>query len=245
MPLRELDAPSEIFNPDVVEWLKELHSNAGTIMTAMSVLISAGVAVFSVRTSVVTRRKTHFELQEHESRIVRPTPQEVEKYGRPSSDIPRAVRKKPPLKAVPVDSDTSTDGRWLGEEVSDFDARYSLEQASVLRRARTHRLLRGSELQLVALVRGTIFSVFLGTAGLSYVYLENQIHQSYVETKGLDREYRELLVENHSLEQRERLMISQLRGHAKTGEDKVKLEERLATYKKNDGKSSTTSPSSP
>ena len=57
-----------------------------------------------------------------------------------------------------------------------------------------------NRLQFAALVRGIIITVFLGTAGLSYVYLKNQLHVSGSQRKGLEQELNELISENNVME---------------------------------------------
>ena len=57
-----------------------------------------------------------------------------------------------------------------------------------------------NRLQFAGLARGLIVTVFLGTAGLSYVYLKNQLHASGATQKGLEQELNELISENNVME---------------------------------------------
>lgn len=57
-----------------------------------------------------------------------------------------------------------------------------------------------NRLQFAALLRGVIITVFLGAAGLSYVYLKNQLHVSGSQRKVLEQELNELISENNVLE---------------------------------------------
>lgn len=57
-----------------------------------------------------------------------------------------------------------------------------------------------NRLQFAALLRGIIITVFLGVAGLSYVYLKNQLHVCGAQRKGLEQELNELISENNVME---------------------------------------------
>ncbi len=59
---------------------------------------------------------------------------------------------------------------------------------------------RTNRLQYAALLRGVIITVFLGVAGLSYVYLKNQLHVCGTQRKMLEQELNELISENNVLE---------------------------------------------
>lgn len=54
--------------------------------------------------------------------------------------------------------------------------------------------------QFAALLRGLIVTAFLAVAGLSYVYLKNQLHVSGMQRKGLEQELNELIAENNVME---------------------------------------------
>ena len=53
-----------------------------------------------------------------------------------------------------------------------------------------------NRLQFAALLRGVIITVFLGVAGLSYVYLKNQLHVCGTQRKALEQELNELTAGN-------------------------------------------------
>ena len=57
-----------------------------------------------------------------------------------------------------------------------------------------------NRLHFAALVRGVIITAFLGAAGLSYVYLKNQLHVTGAQRKGLEQELNELISENNVME---------------------------------------------
>ncbi len=57
-----------------------------------------------------------------------------------------------------------------------------------------------NRLQFAALIRGVIITVFLGVAGLSYVYLKNQLHVCGTQRKALEQELNELISENNVME---------------------------------------------
>ena len=57
-----------------------------------------------------------------------------------------------------------------------------------------------NQLQFAALLRGIIVVGFLSVAGLSYVYLKNQLHVSGSQRKGLEQELNELISENNVME---------------------------------------------
>ena len=57
-----------------------------------------------------------------------------------------------------------------------------------------------NRLQFAALLRGVIITAFLGVAGLSYVYLKNQLHVCGTQRKGLEQELNELISENNVME---------------------------------------------
>ena len=59
---------------------------------------------------------------------------------------------------------------------------------------------RTNRLQFAALLRGVIITVFLGVAGLSYVYLKNQLHVCGTQRKALEQELNALISENNVLE---------------------------------------------
>ncbi len=55
---------------------------------------------------------------------------------------------------------------------------------------------QSNRLQFAALLRGVIITVFLGVAGLSYVYLKNQLHVCGAQRKALEQELNALVSEN-------------------------------------------------
>ncbi len=57
-----------------------------------------------------------------------------------------------------------------------------------------------NRLQFAALLRGVIIAAFLGIAGLSYVYLKNQLHVCGLQRKALEQDLNELISENNVLE---------------------------------------------
>ena len=59
---------------------------------------------------------------------------------------------------------------------------------------------RTNRLCFASLLRGLIVTAFLGAAGLSYVYLKNQLHVSGTQRKGLEQELSELISENNVME---------------------------------------------
>ena len=61
---------------------------------------------------------------------------------------------------------------------------------------------RTNRLQFAALLRGVIITVFLAVAGLSYVYLKNQLHVCGTQRKDLEQQLNELISENNVLDAR-------------------------------------------
>ncbi len=57
-----------------------------------------------------------------------------------------------------------------------------------------------NRLQFAALLRGVIITVFLGVAGLSYVYLKNQLNVCCAQRKGMEQELHDLISENNVME---------------------------------------------
>ena len=57
-----------------------------------------------------------------------------------------------------------------------------------------------NHLQFAALLRGVVVTAFLGIAGLSYVYLKNQLDVCGTQRKALEQELNELVSENNVLE---------------------------------------------
>lgn len=57
-----------------------------------------------------------------------------------------------------------------------------------------------NRLQFAALLRGVIITAFLGVAGLSYVYLKNQLYVCCTQRKVLEQELTELISENNVME---------------------------------------------
>lgn len=67
-----------------------------------------------------------------------------------------------------------------------------------------------NRLQLAALMRGMVITVFLGLSGLSYVYLKNQLHVCGAQRKSLEQELHELIAENNVMD----AQIARLTSHA-------------------------------
>lgn len=59
---------------------------------------------------------------------------------------------------------------------------------------------QNNRLQFATLLRGVILTAFLGVAGLSYVYLKNQMHVCGVQRKALEQELHDLIAENNVME---------------------------------------------
>lgn len=57
-----------------------------------------------------------------------------------------------------------------------------------------------NRLQFAPLLRGVVITAFLGMAGLSYVYLKNQLHVCGTQRKSLEQELRELITENNVMD---------------------------------------------
>ena len=57
-----------------------------------------------------------------------------------------------------------------------------------------------NRLQFVTLLRGVIITAFLGVAGLSYVYLKNQMHVCGAQRKEMEQELHDLISENNVME---------------------------------------------
>lgn len=57
-----------------------------------------------------------------------------------------------------------------------------------------------NRLNLASLTRGVIVAAFLGVAGLSYVYLKNQLHVCGTQRKALEQELHELISQNNVME---------------------------------------------
>ena len=57
-----------------------------------------------------------------------------------------------------------------------------------------------NRLQIAPLLRGMVVTAFLGAAGLSYVYLKNQLHVCGTQRKQLEQELRELITENNVMD---------------------------------------------
>ena len=55
-------------------------------------------------------------------------------------------------------------------------------------------------LHLVLLCKWVVIAAFLGVAGLSYVYLKNQLHDSGKQRKALEQTLHELIVQNNVYE---------------------------------------------
>ncbi len=57
-----------------------------------------------------------------------------------------------------------------------------------------------NRLQFAPLMRGVIFTAFVGVAGLSYVYLKNQLHVCCAQRQVLEQDLHELISENNVME---------------------------------------------
>ena len=57
-----------------------------------------------------------------------------------------------------------------------------------------------NRLQLLAIARWVVITAFLSAAGLSYVYLTNQLNSCGSERKALERNLDELVLQNNALE---------------------------------------------
>ena len=66
-----------------------------------------------------------------------------------------------------------------------------------------------NRLHFASLLRAIIVTAFLGAAGLSYVYLKNQLHVSGTQRKALEQELNNLISENNVME----AQISRLTSH--------------------------------
>jgi cell division protein FtsB len=64
-------------------------------------------------------------------------------------------------------------------------------------------------LHWASLCRWVVISAFFGAAGLSYVYLKNQLHVSGIQRKGLEQDLHELIAENNVME----AQIARLKSH--------------------------------
>ncbi len=61
---------------------------------------------------------------------------------------------------------------------------------------------QNNRLQCAALVRWVVITVFLGVAGLSYLYLKNQLYVLGTQRTHMEQELRDLLAQNNVLEDR-------------------------------------------
>ena len=86
-----------------------------------------------------------------------------------------------------------------------------LPPSTIHTRPRTPQFTRGTimnantkrhsnHLQCAAILRGVIITAFLAVAGLSYVYLKNQLHNSGTQRRALEQELTELINKNNALE---------------------------------------------
>ena len=64
----------------------------------------------------------------------------------------------------------------------------------------SHPKYRSNRLELLAIVRWVVITAFLSAAGLSYVYLKNQLNSCGHERETLERNLHELIVQNNVLE---------------------------------------------
>ena len=80
-----------------------------------------------------------------------------------------------------------------------------------------------NRLHFAALLRGLIVTVFLGIAGLSYVYLKTQLHVSGTVRRGLEQELNELISENNVMEAQISKLTSRTALQRKLDEGFIKL----------------------
>jgi cell division protein FtsB len=64
-------------------------------------------------------------------------------------------------------------------------------------------------LHCASLLRWLVLTAFFGAAGLSYVYLKNQLHVSGTQRKALEQQLHELIAENNVLD----AQIARLKSH--------------------------------
>ena len=64
-------------------------------------------------------------------------------------------------------------------------------------------------LHWASLCRWVVLTAFFGAAGLSYVYLKNQLHVSGMQRKALEQELHELIAENNVMD----AQIARLKSH--------------------------------
>jgi cell division protein FtsB len=64
-------------------------------------------------------------------------------------------------------------------------------------------------LHCASLCRWLVLTAFLGAAGLSYVYLNNQLHVSGMQRKALEQDLHELIAENNVMD----AQIARLKSH--------------------------------
>ena len=65
-----------------------------------------------------------------------------------------------------------------------------------------HSTRRNNRLQCAALLRWVVITVFLGVAGLSYLYLKNQLYVLGTHRHSMEQELRDLIAQNNVLETR-------------------------------------------
>lgn len=61
---------------------------------------------------------------------------------------------------------------------------------------------QNNRLQLAAMLRWVVIAVFLGVAGLSYLYLKNQLFTLGSHRRAMEQELRDLIAQNNVLENR-------------------------------------------
>lgn len=61
---------------------------------------------------------------------------------------------------------------------------------------------QNNRLQLAALLRWVVITVFLGVSGLSYLYLKNQLFTLGSHRRAMEQELRDLIAQNNVLENR-------------------------------------------
>lgn len=80
-----------------------------------------------------------------------------------------------------------------------------------------------NRLQFAAILRGVIITAFLAVAGLSYVYLKNQLHASGAYRKAQEQELTELISENNVMEAQIARLTSRVALQRRVDEGFIKL----------------------
>lgn len=80
-----------------------------------------------------------------------------------------------------------------------------------------------NRLQCAAILRGVIITAFLGVAGLSYVYLKNQLHVCGAQRHALEHELSELISANNVMEAQISQLVSRTALQRRLDEGFIKL----------------------